>query len=103
MDDRTRSLRSLVIERSPPAGPSRRRKWLLPIIGIPVLLLGLGGGAVLWLGGALPPALAPAVEVPSAPIARQDGAGQSASALEPRAAGSLIASGYVVARRKATV
>jgi len=103
MDDRTRSLRSLVIERSPPAGPSPRRSWLLPIIGVLVLLLVLGSGAVLWLGGALPSAEAPAVAVPSAPVARQDGAGQSASVPEPRSAGSLIASGYVVARRKATV
>jgi HlyD family secretion protein len=104
MDDRTRSLRSLVIERSPPAGPSsRRQRWLLPAIGVLVLLLVLGSGAVLWLGRSLPSAQAPPVEVPSIQGARPDGASQTTTALEPRTAGSLMASGYVVARRKATV
>jgi HlyD family secretion protein len=103
MDDRTRSLRSLVIERPRPAGPSSRRRWLLPTIGILVLLLVLGSGAALWVGGTLLSAQAPAVEVPSPSVARQDGPGQTTTALEPRSAGSLIASGYVVARRKATV
>jgi RND family efflux transporter MFP subunit len=103
MDDRTRSLRSLVIERSSPAASSSRRSWLLPTSGMLVLLLVLGGGAVLWFVGSSPSVRAPPVEVPSIQIARPDGAGQSTTVLEPRSAGSLIASGYVVARRKATV
>jgi HlyD family secretion protein len=104
MDDRTRSLRSLVIERSPPAGASpRRQRWLLPAIGILVLLLVLGSGAVLWFGISLPSTRAPAVEAPSTQVAQQGHAGQTTAATEPRTAGSLIASGYVVARRKATI
>jgi HlyD family secretion protein len=104
MDDRTRSLRSLVIERSPPAGTSsRRQRWLLPAIGILVLLLVLGSGAVLWLGISLPSAQAPAVEVTSTQIVQLERAGQTTVPAEPKSAGSLIASGYVVARRKATV
>jgi HlyD family secretion protein len=105
MDDRTRSLRSLVIERSPPAGasPRRQKRWLLPGIGILVLLLALGSGAALWLGISLRSARAPAVEVTSTQVAQQEHVGQTTAAMEPRSAGSLIASGYVVARRKATI
>ena len=100
MDDRTRSLRSLVIERPAPAGPSsRRQRWLLPAVGITVSLLVLGSGAVLWLGGWLPSAQAPAAEVPSTQVAQQVHPAQPAAP----SAGSLIASGYVVARRKATI
>ncbi|WP_347339786.1 efflux RND transporter periplasmic adaptor subunit [Bradyrhizobium rifense] len=100
MDDRTRSLRSLVIERPPPAGPSsRRQRWLLPAVGITVSLLVLGSGAAFWLVGSLPSAQAPAAEVPSTQIAQQEHPAQPAAP----SAGSLIASGYVVARRKATV
>jgi HlyD family secretion protein len=104
MDDKTQLLRSLVIERSPPARPwSRRQGLLLPAIGILVLLLVLGGGAAVWLEISLSSAQAPAIEVASTPVAQQERAGPTTAALEPRSAGSLIASGYVVARRKATV
>ena len=97
MDDRTRSLRSLVIERPPPAGPSsRRQRWLLPAVGILLSLLVLGSGAVLWLGGSSPSAEAPAAEVPSTQIAQPEHPAQPAAP----SAGSLIASGYVVARRE---
>ena len=100
MDDRTRSLRSLMIERTPPAGPSPRpRRWLLPAIGILIVLLVLGSGAVFWLGVSLPSTQAPAAEVTSTQVAQQQ---QPAPTATP-GAGSLIASGYVVARRKATV
>lgn len=101
MDDRTRSLRSLVIERSPSAGPSSRRqkRWLLPVVGILVALLVLGSGAAFWLGGSLPSAQAPAAEAPSTQVAQQERPAQLAT---PSTSG-LIASGYVVARRKATV
>jgi RND family efflux transporter MFP subunit len=59
----------------------------------------LGSGAVLWLGGSSPSAEAPAAEVPSTQIAQPEHPAQPAAP----SAGSLIASGYVVARRKATV
>jgi RND family efflux transporter MFP subunit len=59
----------------------------------------LGSGAVLWLGGWPPSAQAPAAEVPSTQVAQQEHPAEPAAP----SAGSLIASGYVVARRKATV
>ncbi|RXT49106.1 efflux transporter periplasmic adaptor subunit [Bradyrhizobium betae] len=104
MDDRTRSLRSLMIERSPPAGPSSRpQRRLLPVIGILIVLLVLGSGAALWLGSQLQSAQAPSVEGPATEVARPDNALQKSVALAPSSTGSLIASGYVVARRKATI
>jgi RND family efflux transporter MFP subunit len=66
------------------------------------LVLLLGVGAVLWLGVPWPPAQAPAVAAPTDQAAQREPAGQQAAA-DPRSAGSLIASGYVVARRKATI
>jgi len=73
MDDRTRSLRSLVIERSSPAGPSSRpQRWLLPAIGILIVLLVLGSGAALWFGGPLLSAQAPSVERPSSQVVQSD-------------------------------
>ncbi|MGY3546384.1 HlyD family secretion protein [Bradyrhizobium sp. USDA 4463] len=100
MDDRTRSLRSLMIERSPPAAPSSRpRRWLLPVIGILIVLLMLGSGAAFWLGGSSPSAQVPTAEAPSTQVAQPEHPAQPAAP----GAGSLIASGYVVARRKATV
>lgn len=65
-----------------------------------VVLLVLGSGGVLWLGGSLPSAQAPPVERPAIQAERSDNAVQGTTALAPS---SLIASGYVVARRKATV
>jgi RND family efflux transporter MFP subunit len=101
MDDKTQLLRSLVIERSPAPGPSLRRKSrLLAAVGISLLLLGVG--AVLWLEVPWPPAQAPAAAAPSDQAAGQVRANQQVAA-EPRAVSSLIASGYVVARRKAAV
>ncbi len=103
MDDKTQLLRSLVIERSPAPGPSLRRKSrLLAAVGISLLALLLGVGAVLWFEVPWPPAQAPAVAASSEQAARQERENQQMAA-EPRAASSLIASGYVVARRKAAV
>lgn len=68
-----------------------------------VVLLVLGSAAVLWLSGSLPSAQAPPVERPSTQVEHPDSAVQGTAALAPSSAGSLIASGYVVARRKATV
>ncbi|RXH13856.1 efflux RND transporter periplasmic adaptor subunit [Bradyrhizobium guangzhouense] len=104
MDDRTRSLRSLMIERSPPAGPSSRpRRWLLPAVGSLIALIVAGSGVVLWLGSPMLPAQAPAVAEPSPQIAQSDTTVQKSVAPAPGSTGSLIASGYVVARRKATI
>ncbi|MGW1419403.1 efflux RND transporter periplasmic adaptor subunit [Bradyrhizobium manausense] len=104
MDDRTRSLRSLTIERSPSTGHSSRpQRWLLPAIGGLIVLVALGGGAVLWLGGPIQSAQTPSVEGPSPQVVRSDNALQKSVALAPSSTSSLIASGYVVARRKATI
>src|SRR4051794_7305692 len=101
MDDKTRMLRSLAIERPQQVNspPPRRRLW--PAIGIAALVGLLGIGAALWFG-LVPVVRAPAVEVRAAQPSEPDPAQQKPVA-EPRQAGSLIASGYVVARRKATV
>jgi RND family efflux transporter MFP subunit len=104
MDDKTQLLRSLVIERSPSAGPAPRpNARLLSAIGVAVLLLLAGMGAALWFGMPWAPAAPPAVAVSADQTARQEPAGQPTTAAGPRSASSLIASGYVVARRKATI
>src|SRR4051794_12026020 len=103
MNDKAQLLRSLVIERSADARPSSgRQRRLLPAIGISLLVLLLGVGAVLWFALPWPTAQAPAVAAPSDQATPQGQAGQLAAAA-PRSAGSLAASGYVVARRKAAV
>lgn len=63
------------------------------------MLLVLGSGAVLWFGGSLSSAQAPAAEISPTPVAQQQHSAQPAAL----STSSLIASGYVVARRKATV
>ena len=68
-----------------------------------IAVLVLGSGAALWLGGPLQSAQAPSVEAPSAQVVPSDNASQRSAASAPSSAGSLIASGYVVARRKATI
>jgi HlyD family secretion protein len=104
MDDKTQMLRSLAIERPQPAKSSApRQRGLLPFVGAAVLVVVLGTGVTLWLGVASPPAKAPAAEVAATQSSQPEPAQQKAPAAEPRPGGSLIASGYVVARRKATV
>ena len=68
-----------------------------------IAVLVLGSGAALWLGGPLQSAQAPSVEEPSAQVVPSDNASQRSATIAPSSAGSLIASGYVVARRKATI
>ena len=102
-DDKAKLLRSLAIDRSETvAAPRARRRW--PLVALAAILVAAGalGGVVyfspaLRLTGATEQAAAPQSAPPSAqpPIA--------AAPAEPRRAGSLVASGYVVARRKATV
>ena len=104
MDDKTQMLRSLAIERPRQASASApRQRRLLPAIGIAVLVVLLGAGVTWWFGFASLPAKAPAVEVASVQPSQPESAQQNAPAAEARPSGSLIASGYVVARRKATV
>ena len=104
MDDKTQLLRSLVIERSPSATPAPRPNTrLLPAIGTMFLLLLAAIGAAFWFWMPWAPAAAPAVAIPADQTAQQERAGQPTTAAEPRGASSLVASGYVVARRKATI
>jgi len=84
-------LKELRIDRSapPPRGPAPSRRWLWIVIGLVVaLLLVLGIGAM--FGGK------PAVTVQTAPVVAMNQAGAGNSSV-------LDASGYVVARRMATV
>ena len=104
MDDKTQLLRSLAIERPRNATSSApRQRRLLPAVAIAVVVVLFGAGAALWFGFASLPAKAPAVEVASAQPSPPESAQQQAPVPEPRPAGGLVASGYVVARRKATV
>lgn len=81
-------LKELRIDRNAPAGPppSRRGVWI-GVAGVVLLLLAAAGWW--WLGRR------PAIEVRTAPVVTIAAAGSSASVLD--------ASGYVVARRMATV
>ncbi|KRG68226.1 acriflavin resistance protein [Stenotrophomonas terrae] len=84
-------LKELRIDRTAPApgGPSPSRRWLWIVIGLVLaLLLALGIGALL---GGKPP-----VTVQTAPVVAMAQAGADSSSV-------LDASGYVVARRMATV
>jgi RND family efflux transporter MFP subunit len=104
MDDKTQLLRSLAIERSGHAASSAPRgARLLPAVVFAVLAVLVGVGAAWWFGWGGFSAKPPAVEVASAQPPQPASMQQQAPAAELRPAGSLIASGYVVARRKATV
>ena len=84
-------LKELRIDRSapPPGGPSPSRRWLWIVIGLVLaLLLVLGVGAL--LGGKKP------MTVQTAPVVAMSQAGAGSNSV-------LDASGYVVARRMATV
>ena len=84
-------LKELRIDRSapPPRGPAPSRRWLWIVIALVLaLLLALGAGMVL--------SRAPALEVETAAVIPMAQAGASAASV-------LDASGYVVARRMATV
>jgi HlyD family secretion protein len=96
MDDRTRLLHSLAIDRTAPPAVRPRRRLLLASLLVGVILAA-GGAALLWQLStrALPVAAAPppGPAQPPAPL-------PATTASQSRA---LVASGYVVARRKATI
>jgi RND family efflux transporter MFP subunit len=80
-------LKELRIDRKAPP-PAPQRRWLWIVLAV-IVLLALAGGAWFLLGRARP------VEVRTAPVVSMDSAGAGASVLD--------ATGYVVARRIATV
>jgi HlyD family secretion protein len=98
--DKAQLLRSLTIERVEGAAPPPRRTGHAWRVAAAVAVL--AAGAAVWL-------LLPQVRISwqgdaAASLERPAPApAASAPAPEPRRAGSLVASGYVVARRKATV
>jgi len=91
MDERTQLLHSLAIDRTAAVRP--RRRLLLATLAIAVILAA-GGAAIVWQlsTSAVPVAAAPPPGPPPAP---------PATTASPSRA--LVASGYVVARRKATI
>ena len=91
MDERTQLLHSLAVDRTAAVRP--RRRLLLAILAIAVILAA-GGAAIVWQlsTSAVPVAAAPPPGPPPAP---------PATTASPSRA--LVASGYVVARRKATI
>jgi RND family efflux transporter MFP subunit len=94
MDDKTELLKSLRIDRPSETAASRTNDVLTGIVGLGALLVGAAGG---WFLKPAPPAPEPVVRA-AAPSG--DGSAPAAAA---GFEGSLVASGYVVARRQATV
>lgn len=92
-DDKRQLLNALSIDRGPAAAPSRAL-WPWLIAGVAVLALGWVVASDYVMKDA-PPA-APAAALPEAAPAPQ-------AAAPARRPGALVASGYIVARRKATV
>ena len=97
-EDKARLLRSLTIDRSETAPPPRRRRWPARVAAASVALAAMVGAAVfgpdLW------------VRAPSEQVAQRPPSpapSPAVAAESPRRTGNLAASGYVVARRKATV
>ncbi|WP_244559690.1 MULTISPECIES: efflux RND transporter periplasmic adaptor subunit [unclassified Azospirillum] len=105
MNDKRELLRSLRIEpdqrRDEASAPPRRRP---PLTLVSVLLLLVGGGAYMLGRASAPEPAAPLVSRPSPSVtgAAAPAAASPAAPAATRASG-LIASGYVVARRTATV
>jgi RND family efflux transporter MFP subunit len=100
VNDKSDLLRSLKIERSgdnDAEGPdSALPRWVLPVaIGVGALVIGFGGA---WL---VKPAPAPAPATETADTSTVGDASTNAST--QTTSGGLVASGYVVARREATV
>lgn len=98
MDDKTRLLRSLAIDRQEKAAGAQadpRGGWRAG--GLLVLAAAIGGVATAWF--TLPRGQEPVQKAESA----QQQAMPAVTKPEPQRAGGLIASGYVVARRKATI
>lgn len=106
MDNKRDLLHSLKIDRTQMAeAPEPRPVWTR-LLGLAALIgIGIAGG-VAAMQFLAPPAAPPAAATPSGTAATGTagtGAGAGAVAPAPRPLGGLVASGYVVARRTATV
>jgi len=91
--DKSELLRQLRIDRDKRGGDEGGPRWRWVVVAIVALLIVLGAGALIWSRSAVP-------EVKAA-AARAVSTGSDASG--PSGASILDASGYVVARRQATV
>lgn len=91
MEEKTELLRSLSIERNDPAAGASERSTNLLLLGAVAAGALLIGGAIGWFAKPAPP---PPPVVEAAPTPEKPGMS---------AGGGLVASGYVVARRQATV
>jgi RND family efflux transporter MFP subunit len=94
VEDKRQLLNSLSIDRGPAAAPRSRGLWPWLIAGVAVLALGWFVASDYWMKDA------PAPKASPTPVAEPAPAPSAAPARRPAA---LVASGYVVARRKATV
>jgi HlyD family secretion protein len=95
---KSKLLRDLSIRRVDDIPPPRRRRWALALA---LVLAALAAGGGLWAAAWRIPLRSPGGEVASSPPSPPLASTPAVS--EPRRTGSLIASGYVVARRKATI
>lgn len=103
-DERRAQLQSLQIDRD--EAPAARRGVPLPVVAALVLAAMLASAALVWFltpdGGGEPAVQAASAEPAQTP-ASQTQTASSASQPVPARSGGLAASGYVVARRQATV
>src|SRR6266516_4120368 len=97
-EQKSKLLRGLTIRRVDDIPPPRRRRWGLALA---IVLVAFAAGGGLWSTASRIPLKSPGGEVASSPPSPPLATTPAVS--EPRRAGSLVASGYVVARRKATI
>src|SRR5215472_10681209 len=98
-DDRAELLRSLTIDRSDGEARPARRRWPARIAGVAILIAATTTVALLALGLRINGR----IDQASSQQSTQTPSSSPAPGVEPGRSGSLAASGYVVARRKATV
>src|SRR6266536_2625411 len=97
-EQKSKLLRDLTIRRVDDVPPPRRRRWGLALA---IVLVAFAAGGGLWSAASRIPLKSAGGEVASSPPSPPLATIPAVS--EPRRAGSLVASGYVVARRKATI
>ena len=100
-EEKTKLLRSLAIDRGTgeaPPPPGRRSRWLLPVIAGVVVV-----GAIVAAVLVVPEFRAPRSAEPAVAKSPEAASPQPQQTTAKKETGALAASGYVVARRKATV